>query len=51
MAKQAPVKVDPKELERSQDMWENFTKLMQWSVIATVVILALLGVFFIDWTA
>lgn len=50
MATQKTVKADAKELKRSQEMWENFTEISKWSIIATVVILALLGIVFIDWS-
>lgn len=49
MADNNPVDIDPKEQERSVAMWQDFTKLTKYSIIATVVVLVLLGLIFIDW--
>lgn len=48
-AKAQAVKVDPKEMQRTEEMWVWFTDLMKWGVIGTVGVLVLLGVVFIDW--
>lgn len=49
MAKTQSVKVDPKEMQRANEMWEHFTVWTKWGVIATVALLALMGLFLIDW--
>lgn len=38
-----------KDIKRAEEIWQGFTGLMKWSVITSVVVLALLGVIFIDW--
>lgn len=41
--KSAAFDVDPKEVERAQDMWASFTALIKWSTVATVVSMILLA--------
>lgn len=45
------VKVDPskKQIETAQTGWAAFTKAGTWSIIITCVVMALLGIVFIDW--
>ena len=42
-----PSDIDPKEMERAQMMWGNFTEASKWSVIGIIVILVLLGLIFV----
>ena len=49
MAQHIPVEADEKEIERAQVMWHGFTQMMKYTVILTVLTLALLGLVFIDW--
>ena len=42
-----PNDIDPKEMERAQMMWGNFMEVSKWFIIATIVILALLGAIFV----
>lgn len=49
MATNQPVEAGPKEVKNAQDMWNRFTNLTKWSIIITVVVLALLGLIFINW--
>lgn len=37
--------VDSKELERTREMWHNFTNLIKYSTISAIVILALMAAF------
>lgn len=49
MANHQPVEIDPKEVQRSQDMWAGFTRLTKYSIIVTIGALAVLGIAFVDW--
>ena len=42
-----PSDIDPKEMERAQAMWGNFTEASKWSVIGIIILLALLGLIFV----
>lgn len=42
-----PVEDDPKELERAQVMWANFTEFSKWGIIATSILLILMYFFLI----
>ena len=37
--------VDPRELERTKEMWRNFSKLITYSTATTLVILVLMAWF------
>ncbi|HEY8191748.1 MAG TPA: aa3-type cytochrome c oxidase subunit IV [Alphaproteobacteria bacterium] len=37
--------VDPRELERTKEMWHNFSKLITYSTATTLVILVLMAWF------
>ncbi|MCB1562593.1 MAG: aa3-type cytochrome c oxidase subunit IV [Alphaproteobacteria bacterium] len=47
MANHSPVEIDPKELARAEGMWGSFTKLIKWSIIASVAVLVLLAWLFV----
>jgi hypothetical protein len=40
-----PVEVDPQAVKHAKDLWNNFTVLTKYSVIASAVILLLMGFF------
>ena len=44
MASSKPVKVDAKELEKAQKLWENFGIASKWGIIATIVVLVGLAI-------
>ncbi len=48
MAEQQNVKVSPKELKNAQQMWQNFVVGSKYSIYATVIILILLAVTFVQ---
>ena len=43
MASNEPVKVDKKEIEHAQKLWENFGVATKWSVILVVAAIILLA--------
>ena len=49
MAHHEPVQIDPRELQRAQAMWGNFTNLLKWSCISLAILLAFMAAAFIDW--
>lgn len=49
MAKPQNIDVDPAQLAEAKEGWGRFTKLLKWSVIASVAVLVFLGLVFIDW--
>jgi uncharacterized paraquat-inducible protein A len=50
MADHTPVEAHPKDVERAQEMWHNVTFAGKWSIVGIVIIVALLGAVFIDWS-
>ncbi len=49
MSKQQSVDIDQKELKRAQEMWGGFTKLLKYSTIIIVVVLALMALGLVEW--
>ena len=49
MATHKPAKPDEQQVKDAEKLWNSFTQLSKYSVIVTVVILAILGLAFIDW--
>ena len=49
MAKHKPAPVSPKAIKQAEDLWGNFTKLSTYGVVATIIILVLLALFFVQW--
>ena len=45
MASQEPVKVDKKELEHAQKLWDNFGVATKWSIYLIIVILIAMAIF------
>ncbi len=43
MADHKPVDVDPKEIERAEQMWHNFTVGSKYAIYATIFILVCLA--------
>ncbi len=43
------VEVTSTQIERAENMWHSFVKAGKFAVIATCIIVALLGLVFIDW--
>ena len=41
------VVADPRELERAQTCWANFTEMSKWGILAVVVILVLMAIFLV----
>ena len=42
-------KSDPKELKKAEALWGNFMEYSKWSIVAIVILLAILGIALIDW--
>lgn len=49
MAAHKPVELTNKQIEGAETIWVGFTKLMKFSIIACIIVLAVLGLIFIDW--
>ncbi len=49
MAHHEPAPVDPRELQRAQAMWHDFTQLLKCSGAVIAVVLAGMAAAFIDW--
>jgi len=49
MASHTPVEADPKEIQRAADMWAGFIKISKYTIIVSIIVLAALGVVFVDW--
>jgi len=47
MASNTPVQDDPKQLEDAQNFWTAFMQGSKWSIIAIIVVLIALLVFFV----
>lgn len=44
-----PVKPDPKELKKAEELWDKFTVFSKWSIVGIAIVLAALGFVFVDW--
>lgn len=49
MAEQKPFPPNNTQIQNAESLWENFTRISKWTVIATCVILVILALAFIDW--
>lgn len=50
MADQQPVEADPKELEKAQELWENFMAVSKIACVGVAAILVLLALAFVDFS-
>ena len=41
--------VDPAEVQRAQSMWHSFVRLGKWTIMASVAVLCVLAIAFVDW--
>ncbi len=51
MAQQEAVKVTKKQIEDAENMWNNFVIGGKYAIYATVIILVLLAIGFVDFSA
>ncbi|MGH1456637.1 MAG: hypothetical protein ACRBDI_07640 [Alphaproteobacteria bacterium] len=51
MAQQEAVKVTKKQIDDAEKMWQNFVTGGKYSIYATVIILVLLAVGFVDFSS
>jgi len=51
MANHAPVKVDPKALEHSEQLWANFLTFSKWGIIALAILLVILAGAFVPFSS
>ena len=49
MGDHVKVEATPKQIETSQDGWSSFVDISKWAIIVTCIVVALLGIVFIDW--
>lgn len=47
MASHTPQSVDEEQITRAEDMWQSFTAISKWAVIATCASLVLLALIFV----